>query len=290
MEVEVTGQVGLSFVTALKSPDFTNLKDTIANITDNPLDLDLVDRPEYLEWGINNTVGQWTPLLERVTLLRPILLGRELIRSLYFTGYGQSEIAVIGGKFRQHIHRQVQGVQRPPSVGALRAIFYKRYGMDRSVGILHDFIVGLTPAETAEHNGISRKSLAGKQSLLKAAGFPIPEAPEAKKVLPAWKQLINGSEWIRLTKALKESGRKSLRTLDLLFQTLDEEGFRVIHRTVHFHSPDGELKAANHYFIHQSERERFEKLLNERPEVVRARTWSSVRQKNLSLKENPGSH
>lgn len=33
MEFELTNQVGLSFVTALKSPDFINLKDTIANIT-----------------------------------------------------------------------------------------------------------------------------------------------------------------------------------------------------------------------------------------------------------------
>lgn len=142
--------------------------------------LDLVGKKSSLNrLGIDNTVGGWTPIHERIMRLEDFNPA-ELSSYLYYVGYAPGEIGKQLGTSRQNInHRIGERAERPPWVEALRRIFRDRIaGMDAAVGILLDFGNGLTPADIENRNPFRSKAFWGKcQQALLTEKFPIPGLP-----------------------------------------------------------------------------------------------------------------
>lgn len=254
----------------------------------NPLDLDLVGSsfgqwtrlglPIDPESRINSTIGQWTPLHERLMRLGH-LEDVELNRYLFYAGYRSDEQAKALGVLRQTIDLRVRDIERPSLVASLRRVFSEPtrmpLGMDLAVSILRDFINGSTPAEVAIETGFRPRLLADKRLALLAAGFPIPVLPEIPaQTRPLWRELTDPSKYKRLKDAIRDAGRNPPKSLGPFFRRLVimesfEEESDVAHRTKSFHDPDGNLRIQHYYFLKRSEVARFEELLNKRPSVLR---------------------
>jgi len=240
----------------------------------NILDLDLKEgslKPNIYdpEWDINNTIRGWTRLHERISkLLRAPLSIRNIRQLLYSTGYGLTEIAEVERPMvsREAIGQFVRGVKRPPVINTLRNIFHSKGGgleMDQVIDVLGSFINGSTPGEVITMLG--RKDvevMRRKQLELREAGFPI-EMPLKEDIL-GLRRLTNSEEWESLEVIVREVRGKRLPTLDLLYQTLEENGFTP------------KVKQHGHltyYFFPVSEKEKLLQLNKEHPEVFKSRTW-----------------